>query len=77
MSYEAKLPDAPDPRGVVSWLRFGAVVAGALAAGYVAFVLWGPLDAHAAIWGLPKWLHLGQGLAVMTGLFGAACVERE
>jgi hypothetical protein len=77
MSCEAELPERPEPRGGAGWLRFGAIVAGALAAVYVAFVLWGPLDALAASWGLPHWLHLGQGLAVMTGLFGAACVTRE
>lgn len=77
MSVEGGLPDAPEPRGDVGWLRFGAVVAGALGAVSVAFVLWGPLDALGATWGLPHRLHLGGFLPVTTGTIGAICVARE
>jgi hypothetical protein len=77
MSFEAEPPDAPAPRGLVDWLRFGAIVAGAMAATVVAFFLGGPLDALAATWGLPHRLSLSTGLATATTLLGMACIARE
>ena len=81
MSFEAELPDRPEPRGVAGWLRFGAVVAGALAT-FIIFLFFGrlfgrPLDALAATWGLPHRMSLSMGLAVGTACFWAACIVRE
>jgi hypothetical protein len=77
MSCEAELPDGPEPRGVVGWLRFGAVVAGTLAAFVIASFLGRPLDALAATWRLPHWLHLGQGLAGGGLCIGLALIQLE
>ena len=77
MNFVAEPPDAPEPRGLVGWLRFGAVVAGAMATTVVAFFLGGPLDALAATWGLPHRLSLSTGLAAATALLGVACIARE
>ena len=78
MSLEAELPDRPEPRGVVGWLRFGAViVAGAMLTYLVALFLASPLDALGASWGLPHRMSLGNGVTAGTFSFWLVSIARE
>jgi hypothetical protein len=77
MSFERKLPDAPEPRGVVGWLRFGAIISGVLAAFVVDNFLGRPLDALSVTWGLPHRLSLGRGLFGATASLGVLFIMLE
>lgn len=76
MSGEAELPSRPEPRGVAGWLRFGAVVLGALAPWIlVVLFLLGPLDALGKAWGLPHRISLGKVVAgAAWGMWLACCI---
>lgn len=78
MSGEAELPERPEPRGTVDWLRLGAVVvAGALGLFLVGHFLGPPLDSLAATWGLPRRMSLSNGAVVGTAVLWSSCVIRE
>jgi hypothetical protein len=61
----------------MGWLRFGAVVAGALVPYIIVLFLWRPLDALGATWGLPHRISLSNVVAAGTWSFWLVCSVRE